>query len=64
MKKHIYLTALIILTGFAIARAGGPKFNSPNGDPQALATADYGGFYIATAAFSAAYTTATEPYKL
>ena len=59
--KKLLLTALVMLSGLAIVRAGGPLYNSPRGDNQALATADYGGYNVSTAAFSAAYTTACIP---
>ena len=58
MKKYI-LTALFILSMSAISFAGGELRSTPRGDPQALATADYGGVDYATAAFSSDFTTCT-----
>ena len=58
MKKYI-LTALFVLSLSAVSFAGGESRSTPRGDPQALATADYGGVDYATAAFSSDFTTAT-----
>lgn len=47
MKKYI-LTAAVMLSMSAIALASGELRATPRGEPQALATADYGGVSIAT----------------
>jgi len=47
MKKLI-LTAFTLLTSLALVNAGGELRSTPRGDPQALATADYGGVYVST----------------
>ena len=59
--KKLLLTALMLLSGLAVVNAGGPLYNSPRGDNQALATADYGGYNVSTAAFSLNFTTACIP---
>lgn len=50
MKKYL-ITAAVVLAGLAIVYAGGEMRNVPRGDPQALATADYGGVAVSTLAF-------------
>ncbi len=60
MKKFL-LTALFMLSLAGVAKAGGELRSTPRGDPQALATADYGGVYRATSTFSIFTTTACAP---
>lgn len=51
MKKFL-LTALFMLSLAGVSHAGGELRSTPRGDPQALATADYGGVMQATNSFN------------
>ena len=64
--KNVLLTAFVMLTMSAFAKA--ELLNIPRGGPQALATADYGGFHYSTwtintlaSAASTHYSTVTTP---
>ncbi len=67
MKKLAIATAVFVLGYCLHVSAVGPMRGTPRGDPQALATADYGGVYVATMAFGplsgtgVAVTTACSP---
>lgn len=59
MKKFA-LTAAMLLGSLAVVHAGELR-QTPRGEPQALASADYGGISFATSAFSTAMTTICVP---
>ena len=50
MKKY-FLTALFMLSAAGVVFAAGEFRGTPRGDPQALATADYGGVYASVSSF-------------
>ena len=56
MKKYL-LTALFMLSLAHLAIASGQQRATPRGEPQALATADYGGYDVFQITFTAAITT-------
>lgn len=53
MKKfQVFLAASVVLAAWSLALAdGGPLYGTPRGGPQALATADYGGYSYAISSF-------------
>ena len=56
--KKLLLTAFVMLTARMVLHGAGDYRETPRGNAQALATADYGGVDVATAAFSSNFSTA------
>ena len=59
MLKMFVATAVVMLSAWSLANAkDGPQVGTMRGGPQALATADYGGYYVSTGAFTSDAVTA------